>query len=358
MKKEVLVKAKPVSDKFHIKSKGSLSVLRSINNVAVFVRVAVEYGINPKEILAGSGIKMSELDDPHRLITTAQEIMIGRKLLQLAPANLCGLDLGPHHHLISKGKLGMAAMCCETALDAIKMLITYIDLTSSYNQYNLTVDGKKGYVRMKELVSLDDFRLFIFETEAVSLHTICAMILDDVHVFNEMRLAFPAPDYAARYKEIFHCPVVFNAPEHLFVFDATILNKPLKHANSLTKKILEQECRQLLQRLNEHATVKEKIRHELMFAEEDFPTLDQLASRINMPERTIRRKLTMEGTSYKDILSEIRQHLALELIRAGDYSMEKISSQLGYSDVTSFYHAFKTWTGSTPANYRKNSEPI
>jgi AraC-like DNA-binding protein len=342
-----------MSEKLHIKSKGTLSVLRSINNVAVFVHAAGEYGVNPKDILAGSGIKMSDLDDPHRIITTAQEIMIGRRLAQLAPAHISGLDLGPHHHLISKGKLGMAAMCCETALDALKMMITYIDLTSSYFQYDLTAEGKKGYVRMKELASLDDFRLYIFETEVVSLYTMCAMIMDDAHVFQEMHVAYPVPDYAARYKEIFHCPVFFGAPEHFITFDATQLDKPLKHANPLAKKVLEQECRQLCQRLNEHATVKDKIRHELMFLEGDFPTLDQLAHRINMPERTIRRKLTTEGTSYKDILSDIRKQKALELIAAGDCSMDKIALRLGYSDVTSFYHAFKTWTGTTPANYRK-----
>jgi AraC-like DNA-binding protein len=344
-----------MSEKFHIRSKSSLSVLRSINNVAVFVRAAGEYGINPKDILAGSGIKMSELDDPLRIITTAQEIMVGRKLAQLAPAPLIGLDLGQHHHLISKGKLGMAAMCCETAFDALKLILNYIDLASTYFKYDLTVEGKKGCVRFKELVSLDDFRLYIFETELVSLHTICAMILDDVHVFKEMHLAYSAPDYAARYEKIFHCPVFFDAPEHLIMFDATLLDRQLKHANPLTRKILEQECRQLCQRLNEHATVRDKIRHELMFSEGDFPTLDQLAQRINMPERTIRRKLTIEGTSYKDILSDIRRQKALELIAAGDFSMEKIASRLGYSDVASFYHAFKTWTGATPASYRKKA---
>ena len=71
-----------------------------------------------------------------------------------------------------------------------------------------------------------------------------------------------------------------------------------------------------------------------------------------MPERTIRRKLTMEGTSYKDILSEVRKQIALELIAAGDASMEKIAEKLGYSEVAGFYHAFKTWTGTTPARYR------
>ena len=109
----------------------------------------------------------------------------------------------------------------------------------------------------------------------------------------------------------------------------------------------------MCQRLNEHATIKDKIRHELMFAEGVFPTLDQLAQRINMPERTIRRKLTGEGTSFKDILSEIRKQKALELIASGDLSMEKIAAKLGYSEVASFYHAFKTWTGTTPASYRE-----
>jgi hypothetical protein len=56
-----------MSEKIRIRSKSSLSVLRSINNVAVFVHVAGEYGINPKDILAGSGIKMSDLDDPRRI---------------------------------------------------------------------------------------------------------------------------------------------------------------------------------------------------------------------------------------------------------------------------------------------------
>lgn len=346
---------KLMSGKFRIKSKGNLSVFRPINNVAVFVRAARQFGIDPRQILAGSGIKMWELDEPLRIITTAQEIMVGRKLAQLAPAPLIGLDLGPHHHLFSKGKLGMAAMCCETAFEALHLMLTYIDLASTYFQYDLTAEGKNGSVRLKELVNIEDFRRYIFETEIVSLHTICAMILDDVHVFDEIHIAYPAPDYAARYQEIFHCPVVFNAPGHLILFDAALLERPLKHANPLTKKILEQECRQLCERLNESTSLRDKIRHELLFTEGDFPTLDQLAQRINMPERTIRRKLTIEGTSYKDILSDIRKQKALELIAAGDLSMEKIAEKLGYSEVAGFYHAFKTWTGTSPANYRQKA---
>lgn len=53
------------------------------------------------------------------------------------------------------------------------------------------------------------------------------------------------------------------------------------------------------------------------------------------------------------MLSDIRKQKALELIAARDFSMESIAAKWGYSDVASFYHAFKTWTRTTPAHYRK-----
>jgi AraC-like DNA-binding protein len=351
MKKE----ARLMNDKFHIRSRPDLCVLRSINDVAVFVRAARHYGIDARELLAGSGIEIGELDDPHRIITAEQEIMVGRRLAQLAPVPWIGLELGQYHHLISKGKLGMAAMCCETVRDAIKLMLSYIELSSTYVQFDVTVKNNLVFTRIKELVHIKDFRRFMCETEIVSMHTICTLIMDDINVFKEVHLAYTAPDYAAKYEEIFHCPVVFDAPEHLIIFDAALLDKPMKLANFLTRKVLEQECRQLCQRLKEQKTIKDKIRHELLFIGTDFPTLDQLARRINMPERTIRRKLTMEGTSYKDILAEIRKNHALELIQTTDFSMDKIAGLLCYSDVASFYHAFKAWSGTTPASFRKKN---
>ncbi len=342
-----------MNDKFHIRSRPDLCILRPINDVAVFVRTASQYGIGSRELLSGSGIEMEELDDPHHIITAMQEITVGHRLAKLAPVPWIGLELGQHHHLISKGKLGMAAMCCETVSDAIKLMMSYIELSSTYFQFDITVKGDLGFIRVKEMVRIKDLHRFMCETEIVSIHTIGALITDDINFFKELHLAYTAPDYAARYKEVFRCPVVFGAPEHLIIFDAALLDKPLKFANSLTRKVLEQECGQLCQRLNEQKTIKDKIRHELLFMSKDFPTLDQLARRINMTERTIRRKLTMEGTSYKDILCEIRKHHALELIRTTDFSMAKISELLCYSDVASFHHAFKVWTGTTPASYRK-----
>jgi AraC-like DNA-binding protein len=338
---------------FHIRSRPDLPVYRPINNVAVIVRVAGLYGIDPRKLLEGSGIDIADVEDPHKIITTLQELYIDRRGLQLIPEPWIGLELGRHFHLGAKGKLGIAAMCCENGIEALKLLITYIDLASTHFQYEIWTEGETGYARMRELVRFKDIRRYICEAEMASLYTMTSLIMENAAVFKELHIAYPAPAYAGHYRDIFHCPVNFGAPEHMITFDAGLLFKPLKLANPLAKKVLEQECAQLCTRLREHTSITDKIRHELSFGQCDYPTLEQLARRINLSPRTIRRHLTTEATSYKDILSDLRRLQALEMIQSTDLPMEKIALKLGYSDVANFYHAFKGWTGSTPGSFRK-----
>ena len=74
---------------------------------------------------------------------------------------------------------------------------------------------------------------------------------------------------------------------------------------------------------------------------------------MNVSSRTLHRRLSSEGTSYKEILAEIRKTKAIELLTETLAPVESIAMDLGYSDVTNFYHAFKSWTGKTPISYRK-----
>jgi len=342
-----------MSAAFHIRSRPDLPVYRPINNVAVLARIASQYGIDATTLLQDSGLDIADVEDPHRIITTLQELAIERRGIQLIPEPGIGLELGRHFHLGAKGKLGVAAMCCENGREALQLLITYIDLASTHFQYEIWTEGAVGYARMRELAGFGDIRRYICEAEMASLYTMVSLIIEDAQAFQELRLAYPAPAYASRYREVFHCPVVFGAPDHLITFEAGQLDKPLKLANPLAKKVLEAECAELSTRLREHASLADRVRHELSFGPDGYPTLDQLARRINLSPRTIRRRLTMENTSYKDIVSDMRRSQAMHLIRSTRLPMEKIAVKLGYSDVANFYHAFKGWTGDTPGSFRR-----
>ena len=84
----------------------------------------------------------------------------------------------------------------------------------------------------------------------------------------------------------------------------------------------------------------------------NYLTFEQLAARLNISPRTLRRRLEQEGTTFQELLAKVRSTLAKELLLTGKLSVEQVSERLGYSDAGSFYHAFKRWTGKPPSAFR------
>jgi AraC-like DNA-binding protein len=71
-----------------------------------------------------------------------------------------------------------------------------------------------------------------------------------------------------------------------------------------------------------------------------------------MTSRTLRRKLETEGTSYTDLLDNVRHALAMDFLNTSVLSTDDIAAALGFSDSASFRRAFKRWTGKSPSAFR------
>ena len=107
-----------------------------------------------------------------------------------------------------------------------------------------------------------------------------------------------------------------------------------------------------LQKLNNHDIVhqvKKAITKQLTSG----ITLEKVAGSLNMTERTLNRQLKELGLSFKEILKEVRMSLSKLYIKNGQYNITEIAFQLGFSESSSFSRAFKHWTGSSPADYKK-----
>lgn len=338
-----------------IRSKEILYVYRTINAVVVLVRIAERYGISPAKLLAGSGIEPADLADLHQLVTVMQEEIIARRFLELIPVPWIGLEVGREYHFSANGKLGIAVMCCETGIEALKLAMQYIDLTNSYHQYEIRIQNGLGVARMRARGDLRELGRFVTEAEVASIHSMACIGYEVSHIFKELHFTYPKPSYAAKYQELFGCPVVFNAPENMLIFDAEHFFRPMKQANHLVRLAMEKECAQLCQRLYDQETITEKIHKELALEPESFPTLEQMARRLHSTARTLRRRLSAECTSYKHILMAIRKAKAIGLLESTDLSLEEVAARLGFSDVSGFYRAFKGWTGCTPNTYRERN---
>jgi AraC-like DNA-binding protein len=82
------------------------------------------------------------------------------------------------------------------------------------------------------------------------------------------------------------------------------------------------------------------------------PDVQIIAGELGISERTLQRRLTDEGTSFKHLLSEARREKAREYLADPSLDIKEVAFLLGYQDKSSFYRAFRLWEGDTPSNWR------
>ncbi len=71
-----------------------------------------------------------------------------------------------------------------------------------------------------------------------------------------------------------------------------------------------------------------------------------------MSRRTLQRRITAEGTNFRDLLMEARRQLARHYLRQPEIGTSEAAFLLGFEDTNSFYRAFRAWENATPGEWR------
>lgn len=82
-----------------------------------------------------------------------------------------------------------------------------------------------------------------------------------------------------------------------------------------------------------------------------MPSIEDVARKMNVSERTLQLKLKAENTSFREISDEVRRDIAIHHLKKGILNVSEIAYLLGFSEVSSFSSAFKKWTGAAPSIY-------
>lgn len=336
-----------------LKSQATIPMYRSLHSLRVLIQAADDAGVETEALLAEIGLQRTDLDDPEQWISIHDEHALTQRILSLVRDPAFGLKLAERYHITQFNPWVMAAMSCQTVLEAIQLAFAYLELTSPAFQYILEARGERATLRLREVIDLGSARRYIIESQMVILYRLGSEALHEPIQLQTVRFAFPEPAYASAYRHIFHCPVTFDAPESMVSFDSEYLAQPLPLSNPLTKNIYEKECQRLLQAHRHFTSTTALARHVLLAKDLGILKMEHIARHLHMSTQTLRRRLSAEGTTFKALLRVAREQKALDLIRSTPLSMEAIAQKLGYNDVPTFYRAFKTWTGRTPMSYRE-----
>jgi AraC-like DNA-binding protein len=150
------------------------------------------------------------------------------------------------------------------------------------------------------------------------------------------------------------CPVEFGGTSIQLIFANQTLALPLLTEDTHLLDVLRPIC-DAAAKLRE--TVPESLR---ALVENEAQKLlphgkarrHNIARKLALSPRTLARRLASEGTTFEEVVDELRRSLALQYIRTPSISLSQIAWLLGYEGTTSFNQAFRRWTGGSPSAAR------
>lgn len=324
--------------------------LTTLNAVSLILETFHAEGIGAPALLAGSGIDEADLAQPDPRITTAQEMQVCANAYALRQH--IGLELGRRMHVSSYGMLGYALLLSATFGDALTFALRYPALLGTLFELHLTDDGEQVWLCASNYTDRPALAAFNAELCITSLRVICDDLLGEPLKVTGARFTHAAPSYAADYQQVFDCPVRFGCTDNAFAFDRRWLAKRLPLADAVTHRAMAERCRRQNAEFTGNQAWLGRVRTALAGQLQAPPGMEGLARQMNCSGRTLRRRLLGLGSSYQELLDELRFEQAKHLLVEARLPVYRIAELLGFSETASFRHAFVRWSGVAPRQFR------
>jgi AraC-like DNA-binding protein len=264
-----------------------------------------------------------------------------------------GVRIGALARLSATGVLGDVVRTSATFGDAVLKTTRYMRVWNEAARFSLLIDGDRAIAWYRPVAAA---RRHAASSDAVMARIIVlSRELTGIHLIpKEVLLARAAPPETACYREVFGILPTFDQSDCALVFDPNVLTLPIKTSDSDSRDALTRHAEELMDALPVDASLKSQVQRVL--ANElrgGNPMIDNVAAKLSMHPKTLRRRLKEEGTTHSDLLEALRRELAERYLGAPDLNVTEVAFLLGYSDASAFNKAFRRWFEVPPLTYRQ-----
>lgn len=335
-----------------------------ISYAHLLLEIMVDKGFSALEILKKSKIPLNLLDQLDARITPVQWSKLAWESLLLSKDSGLGYEYGLKLRLTAHGPMGYALMSSLNLRQAIEVSTQFFNMRLKDYRIALLENNEFSIIEINEthpIVSnqptqVEILRRFFYECLMIGVIQTGQFLIEHDFAEIELRVDWPEPTYHKAYQHVLP-PIRFNQATNQIRYTQKLLDLPIKMADPIAFKQALTQCEAEQIRFSEQIkdiclTVKAELNLKPQIG---YPSFDEIATRLNMSSRTLRRHLSQVGSSYIQLLEEAQQKEAEHLLLHSDMDIQEIALYLGYIQPTNFTRAFKKWTGQTPVVFRKNS---
>lgn len=317
-----------------------------IRNTSDFARHLIDvFGSstsNAETLLNGTRISKAQLSGRKDTIPAkSQQILLDNLTELLGPGWV--YRYSNQFNLLFDDVLGQAMRYAPNLGEAFDLLARFGHMSEPaiyYEQFKL---AEKRHIMFDLVFEIAPKNQTVLDVTSVSSYRFLEQVWDPDWRGVEVQFPFSKPKFDQMIRHTYACPVKYGQKRYAFVFDESICTKP----NPLADR---DKYNRAVSNLYKHAghtgeavEFVQATKDHLNLISDHRPNAEETATALGVSRRTLNRRLTQAGTSYRSLLDQSLKSRAYTLLSETRLSHREIAERLGYNDQTSFSRALKRW---------------
>ena len=266
------------------------------------------------------------------------------------------IRVGQEMKMDDYGVLGMSWKTCSKAGEIFERYERYFKLLSDTYLIKVEKDGDISKITLYRDAYRRGVELSNEATLSATVVVLRAMTETNISPV-EVSFKHKPPKDLKDYQDAFNCPVLFNQGQYYIAYTSRDLEirtaKADKSINAYLLERIDEETRGIEIHANKIANDVEKLIEDALPS--GIPSITQLGDHLGMSTRTLTRRLSESGITFRDLIKQTQQKISMQLLKDNSRSIGEIAFLTGFSEQSAFNRAFKRWTGQSPLEYRKVS---
>lgn len=322
-------------------------------------------GISPERALTQAQIAPQWLHNDNARITAWQMEQVSDTAMQ----ELDDEALGWFSRRLPWGSYGMLARASISAPHlgvALARWCRHHGLLTDDIALHLGAEGSIATLRIAEARDLGPLREFCLVSMLRNALGLSCWMVDSRIPLLSAQFAFAAPAHADAYSVLFRAPVTFSAAQTAITFDVRYLALPLRRDEHALRQMLQHALPLTVLQYRRDRLLVQRVRQLLGAPPPGGHTgpgaaalpphdAETLAHLLHVSPRTLHRQLKEEGATLQGLKDEVRQGRAMDLLHRTDRPIKQVAEAAGFVNEKSFIRAFRSWTGHSPAEYRRQA---
>jgi AraC-like DNA-binding protein len=325
--------------------------------IATVIDTVAARGIAAETVLHRTVLTLAEVRDPHTLTSIGQYLIACENIVAAGAEFADAFAIGSRLHLSAYGMYGYALMCSPTMRDFFDFAVRYQPLATPTVRLQWHPEGDVAIWQFREIyrdMMSSDVRTFLVRQQMKMTFT---HIRDTAGADNlPVRALFAIPEdtHAAQDAAALSCPCLYGQTENELHYPIGILDQTPELGNRLTRMMMEETCERLIGQSRISSGLSGEVYQLLLNGPSQFPSMTLVAAQLGLHERTLRRRLAAENSSYDAIVDDVRRKLAIEYLQMTRMSVDDVAWKVGFSDSSNLRRAIRRWTGKTISELRES----